>query len=42
MEEQKELIKSIEKWLPFEIDNLDEYVGGLYEKRSITRAYRKC
>ncbi len=30
MEEQKELIKSIEKWLPFEIENLEEYVGGLY------------
>lgn len=28
MEEQKELIKSIEKWLPFEIENLEEYVGG--------------
>ena len=32
MEEQKELIKSIEKWLPFEIENLEEYVGGLYGK----------
>lgn len=32
MEEQKELIKSIEKWLPFEIENLEEYVGGkIYE-----------
>lgn len=28
MELQKELIKSIEKWLPFEIENLEEYVGG--------------
>lgn len=26
MEEQKELIKSIEKWLPFEIENLEEYL----------------
>ena len=32
MELQKELIKSIEKWLPFEIENLEEYVGGLYKK----------
>ena len=23
-------IKSIEKWLPFEIENLEEYVGGVY------------
>lgn len=30
MEEQKKLIKSIKKWLPFEIENLEEYVGGLY------------
>ena len=28
MEEQKKFIKSIEKWLPFEIENLEEYVGG--------------
>ena len=32
MEEQKELIKSIEKLLPFGIENLEEYVGGLYGK----------
>ena len=32
MEEQKELIKSIEKWLPFGIENLEEYLKLIERK----------
>ena len=32
MEEQKEFIKSIEKWLPFEIENLKEYLKLIERK----------
>ena len=32
MELQKELIKSIEKWLPFKIENLEEYLKLIERK----------